>query len=281
MALVKVDFISKSLARTVTINAIIPVDKMSRPGTPLPEKKTSFKTLYLLHGILGNYTDWVSGTRIQRWAQDKDLAVIMPSGENGFYVDNAGRSDLKYGQFIGEELVEFTRDLFHLSRKREDTFIAGLSMGGYGAIRNGLKYSDTFSCIGGFSSALILENAKNSTEDTPFAMGRRSYFESIFGDISKLDSSDNDYKALVLQLKKSGKSIPKMYLCCGKDDGLLKSNQDYRDFLIEQGVELYYEEGPGSHEWDFWDTYIKKFIDWLPLDYNASPGLHSGNTGMD
>ena len=130
-----------SLKRTITINAILPTDKFVRPGTPKPEKKP-FKTLYLLHGIFGNYTDWVAGTRIQRWAQDNDLAVIMPSGENGFYVDHPGRGDQLYGEFIGQELVQFTRDLFHLSDKREDTYIAGLSMGGYGALRNGLKYAE-------------------------------------------------------------------------------------------------------------------------------------------
>ena len=91
--------------RTVTINAIIPVDKKLNQ----PNKK--FKTLYLLHGIFGNYTDWVCGTRIQRWAQDHDLAVIMPSGENKFYVDNENSHEY-YSQFIGEELVSITRAMF-------------------------------------------------------------------------------------------------------------------------------------------------------------------------
>lgn len=280
MALIKVDFISESLKRTVTINAIIPADKLTFPGMPKPEKKP-FKTLYLLHGILGNYTDWVSGTRIQRWAQDNNLAVIMPSGENGFYVDNAARPDQMYGEFIGKELVQFTRDLFPLSHKREDTFIAGLSMGGYGAIRNGLKYSDTFSCIGGLSSALILENAKVSTEDAPIFMQRRSYFEGIFGDLTKLEGSDMDCKALALELKKNNKEIPNMYLCCGKDDMLLSQNHDFRDFLKEQGIDCTYVEGPGAHEWDFWDTYIKKFIEWLPLDKDAKAGISSGNVGVE
>jgi putative tributyrin esterase len=274
MALIRTDFVSESLKRTVTFNAIIPTDKFARPGTPKPELKP-FKTLYLLHGIFGNYTDWVSGTRIQRWAQEKDLAVIMPSGENGFYVDHAGRGDLLYGEYIGQELVKFTRDLFQLSDRREDTFIAGLSMGGYGAIRNGLVYSDTFSCIGALSSALIIDQARQSTNDSPMFMGQRSYFESVFGDLTKLDGSDKDYKALVLKHVRSGKPLPKIYMCCGKDDFLLSANQDYRDFLREQNADLTYEEGPGSHEWDFWDTYIRKFIDWLPLDKNATAGVNS------
>ncbi|MGI6706749.1 MAG: alpha/beta hydrolase [Clostridia bacterium] len=280
MAFMRVNFISESLRRKVTMNAIVPVDKMMPPGAPKPEKKP-FKTLYLLHGIFGNYQDWVIGTRIERWANEYNLAVIMPSGENGFYVDHPIRGDMKYGEFIGKDLVQFTRDLFPLSDKREDTFIAGLSMGGYGAIRNGLKYAETFGYIGAFSSALILENAKKSTDDAPSFMGQRSYYESMFGDLDKLDGSDNDYKGLVLNLKKNGKPIPKMYMSCGTEDFLLEANRDYRDFLNEQGVDLTYEEGPGGHDWDFWDTYIKKFIDWLPLEKDVEVGLHSGRVQRD
>ena len=276
MALIKIDFISESLKRTVTVNAILPADKFVRPGTPKPEKKP-FKTLYLLHGIFGNYTDWVTGTRIQRWAQDKNLAVIMPSGENGFYVDHPKRADQLYGEFVGQELVRFTRDLFHLSDKREDTYIAGLSMGGYGALRNGLKYAETFGCIGALSSALVLDQAITSTDDSPMFFGQRSYFESVFGDLNTLEGSDNDPRALVLGLQSAGKPIPKIYMACGVDDMLLEPNHRFRDFLLTQQADLTYAEGPGSHDWDFWDTYIKKFVDWLPLETDAAAGTHSGN----
>ena len=136
MALIKVDFLSKYLMRTVSFQAIIPVDNFDE--TTYNQEVKPFKTLYLLHGIFGNDTDWVSGTRIQDWANDYNLAVIMPAGENKFYLDN-NYSGESWGKFIGEELVTFTRKLFPLSNKREDTFIAGLSMGGHGALINGLK----------------------------------------------------------------------------------------------------------------------------------------------
>lgn len=280
MALIRVDFISESLKRTITLNAILPTDKFVRPGTPKPEKKP-FKTLYLLHGIFGNYTDWVTGTRIQRWAQDNDLAVIMPSGENGFYVDHPGRGDQLYGEFIGQELVQFTRDLFHLSDRREDTYIAGLSMGGYGALRNGLKYAETFGCIGALSSALVIDQAIQSTNDSPMFLSQRSYFESVFGDLTQLAGSDKDPEALFLSLQSAGRPIPRIYMACGADDMLLNPNRAYRDFLISRQADLTYVEGPGSHEWDFWDTYIKKFIDWLPLNKNADKGMSSGNVTVD
>lgn len=183
MALIQVNFLSKSLMRTVPLHVILPVDKLTFPGMSQREEKP-FKTLYLLHGIFGNYTDWVSGTNVQRWAEEKDLAVVMPSGDNMFYVDQESSHNY-YGELIGKELVEITRKMFPLSDKREDTFIAGLSMGGYGAIRNGLKYHDTFGYIAGLSSAMLIDGLEERTNDTPLFIERRDFAESFFGDLSR------------------------------------------------------------------------------------------------
>ena len=273
MAIIEVNFTSKCLMRTVTFNAIIPVDKFG-PQAENAEQKP-LKTLYLLHGIFGNYTDWVNGTRIQAWAEANDLAVIMPSGENRFYLDDEKSGEL-YGEFIGKELVEFTRKLFPLSDKREDTFIAGLSMGGYGAIRNGLKYAENFGCVIGLSAALVHDTWKDADNSAPIFTFRRNYYEAIFGEYDKVKGSDKDPKALLLKLKEEGRPVPKMYLCCGTEDGLVTANRDFRDFLNENGVDLTYVEGPGKHDWVFWDTYIKKVLDWLPLNRTGA-GINSGN----
>ena len=273
MAIIEVNFISKCLMRVVTFNAIITVDKFG-PQAENAEQKP-LKTLYLLHGIFGNYTDWVNGTRIQAWAEANDLAVIMPSGENRFYLDDEKSGEL-YGEFIGKELVEFTRKLFPLSDKREDTFIAGLSMGGYGAIRNGLKYAENFGCVIGLSAALVHDTWKDADNSAPIFTFRRNYYEAVFGEYDKVKGSDKDPKALLLKLKEEGRPVPKMYLCCGTEDGLVTANRDFRDFLNENGVDLTYVEGPGKHDWVFWDTYIKKVLDWLPLNRTGA-GINSGN----
>ena len=160
MALMEVNFVSKLLLRTVTFNAVIPLDGLAKTEA-LGDKK--FKTLYLLHGSFGNHTDFISGTRIQRWADEHHLAVIMPAGENQFYIDKPKFSEY-YGAFVAKELVDFTRSLLPLSDKKEDTYIAGLSMGGYGAIVNGLKYHDTFGAIGALSPGLILDDIINQTQ---------------------------------------------------------------------------------------------------------------------
>lgn len=277
MALIQVNYLSECLMRTVPVNVILPVDKLTFPGMPKREEKP-YKTLYLLHGIFGNYTDWVSGTKIQRWAEEKDLAVVMPSGDNMFYV-NQEESHNFYGEFIGKELVDMTRKMFPLSRKREDTYIAGLSMGGYGALRNGLKYSETFGCIASLSGAMVVDHIAERTDDVPFFIDSRSFARSIFGDLDKAEESDKNPKWLVKKLKEEGKNIPRIYLTCGLQDSLLEANREMRDFLKEQGADVTYTEGEGAHEWDFWNRSIKDVLEWLPLE-GSQAGMNSGNVGI-
>lgn len=286
MALIEVNFYAETLQRTVTFNAVIPTDKslFSAPDEQAPATE-EFKTLYLLHGGLGNYTDWLGGTRIQMWAQEKNLAVIMPSGDNRWWIDDLEGSSMagNYGQFLGQELIEFTRRTFPLSHRREDTFIAGLSMGGYGALVNGLRYSDKFSRIGVLSPGLMLGDLVEGYDDPPlpsmdaFIPDNRRMLERTFGDAANLVGSDRDYKGLITRLRQSGSDIPGIFLAGGVDDFLLERIRDYHRFLQNQDVAHVYEEGPGGHDWTFWDAHIKKIIDWLPLDEDAVDGRHSGN----
>ena len=274
MAFIQMNLLSKSLMRTVPVNVILPANKMLPPGAPEREEKP-WPTLYLLHGIFGNYTDWVCGTRIQRYAEENDLVVVMPSGDNAFYVDQPAANNF-YGQFVGEELVELTRKMFPLSRRREDTFIGGLSMGGYGAMRNGLKYHGTFGSVISLSGAFRLEQMAEHSEQagTP-----GDYMRACLGDPAQALNSDKNPKYLVRELKKAGKALPNIYMACGDQDGLLEMNRDMAAFLKEQGADVTFEVGPGAHEWDFWDTYIKKAIGWLPLGHSGL-GINSGNVGV-
>lgn len=264
MALIQVNFVSNTLRRTVPLQVILPVDRLTPDGkTPPPQK---FKTLYLLHGIFGNYTDWVSGTRIQRWAERRNIAVVMPSGDNAFYIDHPATGDF-YGEFIGRELVEITRRMFPLSARREDTFLGGLSMGGYGAVRNGLKYHETFGAIVSFSGALhFLDNPQLlSDEDDPVD---RAFMEAVFGSLEAAGKSDKNPGVLIdaLAARKAADPslpLPKVYICCGTEDRLLPSNRTCRDRMLEKGFDVTYEEAPGDHDWDFWDTYILKALQWL------------------
>ena len=237
MAVLQTSFYSGSLSRSVSFNAIIPIDKMLFPVKPIGNGRKIFKTLYLLHGVTMNQNDWLYGTRILNWAEEKGVAVIMPAGENKWYLNN--NSGDNHEDFLAVELVRATRMLFPLSDKREDTFIAGLSMGGYGAIRTGLKYNDTFGYIAALSAALQGYFATSKTDKDP---------ETLIGAI----------------LKSSGK-IPELFISCGTEDSCIHGNRILHKFLLSKKVEHTYIEEPGQHDWDFWDKHIYKVLEWLPI----------------
>lgn len=271
MAILQVNFLSRALFRTVPAYVILPTDRI-----PAAEDKP-FPTLYLLHGLLGNYTDWVHNTRIQQLAEDKRLAVVMPSGDNSFYVDNPVS---KNGVFIGQELVQLTRRMFPLSHRRADTFIAGLSMGGFGALRNGLCYPETFGYIAGLSSAVHL--FETPLDDPARNVG---YEDAAFGDMREAMKTDKNPRVALQNLLAAREAdasvpLPKIYLACGTEDTLLGPNRVYRDLFRAAGIDLTYEEGPGKHDWDFWNTYIGHVLDWLPLG-EAKAGLSSGHVTAD
>lgn len=275
MALIQVNYMSEALMRVVSVNVILPVDKVAFPGKPVPEIQ-SFKTLYLLHGVFGYNMDWITNTGIQRWAEEKNLAVVMPSGENLFYLDQPARHAY-YGKFVGRELVEMTRRMFPLSHKREDTFIAGLSMGGFGALRNGLKYADTFGYIAALSAALIMDGIENRTNDSEFILDRRDFAESFFGDLTTVKDSDKNPLWLMQQLQTD--RIPSIYMVCGTEDDLCDANRKYSKLFQSAGAKVTYEEYAGRHDWDFWNRHIRRVLEWLPLD-NCEAGVTSGNVGI-
>ena len=262
MALIQFTYVSGLLERAVPVQVILPADKLSPQGEFLPLKK--YKTLYLLNGYLGCHTDWVSGTRIQRWAEERDLAVVMPAGENSFYVDRPG-FHTEYGKWIGEELVQITRRMFPLSHKREDTFIGGLSMGGFGAMRNGLKYNEIFGQIISLSPALHMFEGPEGPIMGLLGKGKDAWEE--------VESSDLNPRWLIENIR--GEK-PGVYLACGLQDELLPGSRVHRKLLEDAGFRVHYVEDEGNHDWDYWDRHIKLALDWLPLDERVG-GLNSGN----
>ncbi|MBR5421062.1 MAG: acetylesterase [Lachnospiraceae bacterium] len=265
MALLQVNYLSGVLFRTVTMNVILPADKIDGMTGRYVNGERKYKTLYLLHGLLGNYTDWVCGTRIQRWAEERNLAVVMPSGDNSFYIKGRMPFD-EYAEFIGKELPEVCRRMFPLSEKRKDTYIAGLSMGGYGAIRNGIVYSDTFSHIAGLSAAIHLFDKDMD----------RGFEDGLYDDPAKAAKTDLNPNVALEELLKDGRKLPRFYLSCGRNDDLYGVNVAFRDLLKEKGADVSWDEDDSGHDWDFWDSQIKKVLEWLPLG-DVNSGLSSGN----
>ena len=270
MATVTFSIYSHSLHRSTDVTAIIPAEKPAFPGTPF-DPDQPFRTIYLLHGYSGSHADWLHGSKISQLAQMHRIAVICPAGENSFYVDEPSR-DANYATFICDELVDFTRRVFPLSREREDTFIGGLSMGGYGALRNGFKYNETFGGIVALSSALITDGiAMMPDEPAPSpapggggGMGMSpSYFIHCFGKPSQILGSDVDPKALAARLMEGSGPRPRLYMACGAEDFLIEPNRSLHQHLESVGYPHKYTEGPGTHSWEYWDLHIAEALKWL------------------
>ncbi|MFV0556405.1 MAG: alpha/beta hydrolase [Lactovum sp.] len=262
MSVIRANIYSQSLMRTVDISVILPVDKT---GQTLEE----FKTLYLLHGIMGSDLDWLINSNIKLLAEKHNLAVVMPSGENACYVDDI-EGERRYSQFIGEELLELTRKMFPLSQNREDTYIAGLSMGAYGALINGLKYRQKFSEIGSFSLALIPDMIIENGE----GISSKLFFEKIFSCSQK--EAEETYLNPRHAIEANRENLPNFYIACGREDFLFTHSQDFSDYLTNKKIKHHYYTCQGQHDWEFWNHIIKRYISYLPLDAETN-FKHSGN----
>lgn len=262
MSVLKVDFFSKSLRRITSFHMILPNDGDSNMTENNENYKRDMKTLFLLHGFSGSSMDWMLGSNIQDLALKYNMAVIMPSGENSFYLDGKG-TGRSYGTYTGEELVAYVRKTFGIAQKKEDTFIGGLSMGGFGAIHTGLLYNENFGKVFGLSSALIIHNIKNIPKDFVDGIADYDYYTATFGDLSNLEENENNPEYLVSNMKKEGKCIPSIYMACGTEDFLLRENRQFHESLIKENVEVTYVESSGVHDWKFWNEYLEPAIQWL------------------
>ena len=258
MATIQMSYYSTCLDRIVPVTAVIPLE----PGPGGKVRNGSFPSVYLLHGYSGFCTDWLQGARVAELAARYEVAVFCPSGENAFYLNDEGTNDRDADQ-IGQELVEVTRALFPLSAKKEDTILAGFSMGGYGALRNGLWYDDTFGSIFAFSCALITDQlASLQPGDEGRLMRNREYYRRCFGDFDALAGSDKDVEALARRYVEKHGSLPEIYQACGTEDFLVEANRKFARCMQALPGRTLYEEWPGVHDWNFWNTAIEKAFAW-------------------
>ena len=260
MALIQASFLSDCLKRNVHFNALLPIDPMF-PGM----FRGPLKTAYLLHGYSGSCDDWFTRHSLGNLSQENNLAIILPNAENHFYVDDLQRDDF-YGEFIGRELIEFTRKVFPLSNAREDTIIGGISMGGYGSLRNGMKYNDVFGHVVAISPAIIL-NELAGPEFRPTIQGvTPGYYESVFGDLKTVTERDVDIFWLSQEMKRNGEVFPSIYFACGSNDVLVFENRRFHSHLTELGIPHVFEEGPGTHDGLFFDPHLTAGFARLDLD---------------
>src|SRR5262249_34286686 len=198
--------------------------------------------LYLLHGYSDDHTAWQRWTSIERYAEGLNLAVVMPAVHLSFYNDMAYGG--AYWQFISEEVPALVRDVFSLSSKREDNFVAGLSMGGYGAFKMALTHPERFAAAASLSGAVDIREVVSVVNNDPLNKAWLVEMRNVFGDLNKVPGSKHDLFALA---KKAAKSAvkPRLYQCCGTEDDLYPQNIRFRDAVRKMPLDLSYEEGPG------------------------------------
>lgn len=283
MALLRATFYSNYLGRNVVLTAVIPVDKMD--GDKLAKRRRGpYRTVYLLHGLFGQDVEWIDKTHVVETAEARDIALIMPSGEDGLYLNKPEINEW-HGKFISEELVDFSRRLFPLSTKREDTALAGISIGAYTAVVNGLLRPDRFGSIIALSGAFMRDRVLEAVES--HSPRKRRYYERFFGDIDTVLGSDKDYLAIAQRYKGDDEAVrPRFYMACGEHDNLCQANRDVVAQLVDCGFDVtYHEPDIGAHEWPFWNAWIDCALDWYapgemhpstaPVDYSPLTRLRA------
>lgn len=256
---------SKELNRGTNVFVSLPIpepdDRFAKMGNTYPQEGQKYQTLYLLHGMMGDCTYWERYTGVERYAQAKKLAVVMPTGDNSMYTDHpyAGR----YFEYITQELPDIMESIFPLSNKRENRFVAGLSMGGYGAMRAGILKPERYGAAVCLSAGFNLAKFRSTNAAAQFEDVRAN----VYGpNLERYDEEQDDLIRAVQIAVKNGKKLPDLFLACGTEDFIYRSAIEARDGLKKLGVKFTYEESPGEHTYDFWDPYIRKAIsEWLPL----------------
>ena len=256
MAFFEMHYYSKVLQQQICLNVLLPevpkaAEEAGRPEAP-------YKTLYLLHGLSQDHTGWLRHSSIERLATKLGIAVIMPNVGRSWYTDMAAGAN--YFTFVAKELPQVCRSYFQgMSHRREDTLVAGLSMGGYGALKLALSCPETFGGCASLSGSLDI-----TRKNRPY---RLEEWRAIFGfdleSAAQLEGTCHDLYALTRKNHREGLPFPKLYLWCGTEDSLLTVNRNYRDLLTELEIPHTYEESEGDHSWPWWDLHIRDALYFL------------------
>ncbi len=258
MALIQCEFFSEALGMCCSMNVILPQATQGQIGMKGKGANGKLKTLYLLHGMSDDHSIWLRRTSIERYVSELGIAVVMPAVGRSWYADQ--KHGGKYWTFVSSELPKIARSFFPLSIKREDNYVAGLSMGGYGAFKMALRCPQKFCAAASLSGVLGMAWRR---KQMPTDKTVNDEFSWTFGGIDEFEGSKNDLNYLAEKLVASGKERPRLYQCCGTEDFLYEDNQEFRKFAKRIGLKVKYEEGPGVHEWGYWDMMIQRVLEWM------------------
>lgn len=265
MALLELNLYSNVLGMNCRVHVILPQKKQEIGLAAAAEKEAErWPVLWLLHGASDDDTSWLRRTSIERYVSSMGLAVVMPSVHLSMYANmvHGGR----YMDYVAEELPEILYQMLPLSDRREDNYIAGQSMGGYGSMKIGLTFPERYAAIGCFSSGNFIHLGR--LDKPEFGSRGADRNRTVFGvdDMKQLAGTEHDLFELARRnLEKKPSALPGIYHVCGDQDFLLDIAREMRDWFEKNGkqYDYSYREGPGGHEWDFWDVWIQDFLKWL------------------
>lgn len=245
---------SKLLGRSIDYSILYPVN-YQRAGNA--EKR--FPVIYLLHGLTGHHTNWLERSRVALYATRYDIFIVMVEGENAWYTDSATVPADKFESYILEELIPDVEKRFRVSTEREGRAMAGLSMGGYGALKFGFKYPSRFGLVASMSGALGAASwTDNDVKNLEFI--KQSLLKT-FGPTGSTTRTQNDLIKMTREISADGiKSLPAIYLDCGTEDILFPTNRSYADLLLERKIPHEFRQLPGNHNWQYWDQQVEVIL---------------------
>jgi S-formylglutathione hydrolase FrmB len=248
MALIRLDHVPESVQVNLPLTIILP-DPGKMGNAPVRERKL----LYLLHGLSDDGSAWQRFTSIETIAAAYGIVVVMPSVGRSFYTDQPNGQ--RYFSYLTEELPHYLSDVFALSPTRENTLIAGNSMGGYGAFKAAFAHPERFGSAASFSGVLSLEFLRAFPDDP-----RRDEFTLLFGHLDKLAGSEYDPAVWFQKAAQSPARLPRLYMSCGRQEDLYPLNRLVYSGFQKLGIPVEYYEEDARHDWFFWDGQIRRFL---------------------
>lgn len=260
-----IQFKSELIGEVLPYNALLPVG--------YAESNKRYPVLYLLHGLFGRYDDWITRTNLAKYATHYDVIIVTPEGHDNWYTDSAGVPTNKYESYFVSELISDVDGRFRTIKDRRGRGVAGLSMGGYGALKYGFKHPEQFAFAGSFSGAL---DPTTRTDDHPgFAWTiLRPSINAVFGTRNSQTRITNGLHQIARSLSASQiASLPYLYFDCGLEDGFLATNRELADILLAKKIPHQYRQLPGEHNWTYWDQQVREVLRvYAQLMTNNGPG---------
>lgn len=249
-----VSFESKLVGKTLPYIVVLPLDYDQTAA-----RSKRYPVLYLLHGLTGHYTDWTRRTKLSHYAAQYSLIIVTPEGNNGWYTDSANVPTDKYETYILDELIPDVQRRYRTLVTREGRAIAGLSMGGYGAIKFGLKHPEMFAFTASMSSAFGAASLTEKELKDPGVI--RDSVLQTFGSADSPTRAANDVFKLAREVStKKIAPLPYFYFDCGTEDFLFSDNRNLASLFVELKIPHEYRQLPGNHSWTYWEAQVQEIL---------------------